>query len=406
MIPTKNSWLVFGLAAIAAGSTLACTPESASSTSTSDTSGSAGTSGGTGPSGGGGAGSSGSSGSAGTSGGTGSSGGGGSSTGADALPAGTFLYVRAETADHDHLIARDFATGAERVVTDLRGDGSEGWEIWGHTLSPDRTRIVVASLYGPTKEDNDTHLATRRLWSLATDGTDFRRLTPVFPNNGEGRTNFEISVDAPMFTADGTGILYDFGNWWYEGTSLQGGSFPWRVPAGGGLPDSFPTVTSCTVIEPSVNPATGEILLIHSVCVNSEDEGIFLYPSTGGTTPEKLVDYGYGAGQMRPSLTTASWVGDGSGFVFVATVDIPANDTTVETSALLAYDMATATISPLVLAEPNTYITSATIAPDATSLVYCLRHDDVTDLHAIDLTQAEPEDRPITTDGKSCYPAF
>ncbi|WP_437899001.1 hypothetical protein [Sorangium sp. So ce124] len=105
-------------------------------------------------------------------------------------------------------------------------------------------------------------------------------------------------------------------------------------------------------------------------------------------------------------LTTASWLGNGSGFVFVGTIDVPANDTTVATSALLVYDMATAMISPLVLAEPGTYIDSATIAPDATSLVYCLRHDDVTDLHAIDLTQAEPEDRPITTDGKSCYPAF
>ncbi|WP_437870241.1 hypothetical protein [Sorangium sp. So ce363] len=92
--------------------------------------------------------------------------------------------------------------------------------------------------------------------------------------------------------------------------------------------------------------------------------------------------------------------------VFVGTIDIPADDTTVATSALLVYDMATAMMSPLVLAEPGTYIDSVTIAPDATSLVYCLRHDDVTDLHAIDLTEAEPEDRPITTDGKRCSPAF
>src|SRR5688572_26064656 len=49
--------------------------------------------------------------------------------GSSALPEGTLLYLRADTADSDVLIARDLQEGTERVVTDLRGDGSDGWHI-------------------------------------------------------------------------------------------------------------------------------------------------------------------------------------------------------------------------------------------------------------------------------------
>ena len=46
----------------------------------------------------------------------------------------------------------------------------------------------ASGLYGPTAADNATNIATRRIWSLAADGTDFRRLTPVFENTGAGKT--------------------------------------------------------------------------------------------------------------------------------------------------------------------------------------------------------------------------
>jgi hypothetical protein len=325
---------------------------------------------------------------------------------ADALPAGTFLYVQSLTADHDQLIARSFETGEERVVTDLLGDGGDGWEIWGHTISPDRTRIVIASLYGPTKADNDTQLATRRLWSLASDGSDFQRLTPVFENTGSGMKGFNISVEDPMFTADGSGVLYDFGNWWYEGTSLEGGSLPWLTSANGGLPTLFPTLTSCTVVNPSVNPVTGEVLLLHSVCVNSADEGLFLYPREGGVEPTQLVARGFGAGAVDPSLETASWVGDGSGFVFVGAIDVMRGEVTESAVSLLAYDLTSGDIAALVIPEPDTYVRAATISADATSIVYCLDHGDGLDLHAIDLTQDPPVDAPITDDGISCSPRF
>src|SRR6185295_10736506 len=114
----------------------------------------------------------------------------------------------------DVLVAYDLRSGDERVVTDLTGDGSDGWEIWGASISPDRKRIAIASLYGPTKADTDTKLATRRIWTLATDGSDFERVTPVFENTGGGRRLFTIEVDRPAFTQDGSEIIYNFGNYW------------------------------------------------------------------------------------------------------------------------------------------------------------------------------------------------
>jgi hypothetical protein len=209
-----------------------------------------------------------------------------------------------------------------------------------------------------------------------------------------------------MFTADGTGVLYDFGNWSWEGTTLKGGSLPWLAPASVGVPTFFPTVSSCSVVHPSVSLATGDVLFVHGVCVSTDDEGLFLYPSAGGTSPKKLVASAFGAGQVQPSLETASWVADGSGFVFVGTIDVVRNGTTERASSLLFYDMATATVSSLVIPESNTRVEAATISPDATAIVHCLSHDAARDLHAIDVAQTPPEDKPITTDGKSCYPAF
>lgn len=325
---------------------------------------------------------------------------------AEPLPATTFLYVYSETADSDVLMAWDYSTGEQRVVTDLRGDGSEGWEIWGHTISPDRRRIALASLYDPTQADIDTQLATRRIHTIAPDGSDFQRLTPVFENTGAGRKNFSISVEDPAFTADGSSVIYDFGNWWYEGTTLEGGSLPWSVATSGALPELFPTVTSCTVVSPSVNPATGDVLFVHSVCVSSADEGIFLYPREGSTEPTKLVARSYGAGGVDPTLEKASWLADGSGFLFVGVIEVMRGNEVDTASSLLSFDMTSGEVSVLVIPEPDTDIRNAAVAPDGAGIVYCLAHDDVLDLHAIDLTVDPPEDAAITNDGKSCQPGF
>ena len=324
----------------------------------------------------------------------------------DALPTTTFLYVQSVTPDSDRLISLDYLTGDTRVITDLKGDDSDGWEIWGHAISPDRTRIVTASLYGPTKADNATGLATRRIWTMATDGSDMQRLTPVFDNDGAGRKNYSISVQGPVFTNDGQGIIYEFGNWWYEGTSLEGGSFPWFVSTDGTLPEPFPTILSCTVVDPSVNPVTGEVLLVHSVCVNSADEGIFLYPSTGGTKPIQLVARGYGAGAVDPALQKASWLADGSGFIFVGNIDVQRGADTDVTASILLFDMETGQASVLFSPDADTDVRSAAIAPNADGIVYCLAHDNVLDLHAIDLTVDPPEDSVVTDDGISCSPGF
>ncbi len=322
------------------------------------------------------------------------------------LPANALMYVYSDTADSDWLVVRDLQSGEERLITDLRADGSEGWEIWGHSLSPDRRRIVIASLFDPSQADVDTGLATRRIWTLAVDGSDFQRLTPVFENTGEHLKNFQISVDDPVFSADGRDIIYDFGNWWYEGTTLEGGSLPWSVAARGGVPMPFETTAGCSIIHPSVNPATGEVLFVHSVCVRSDDEGLFLYPPRGGTEPIKLVDKGFGPGAVDPSLEKASWLADGSGFTFIGNIEVTRGESTEIATSLLAFDMTTQEIRVLVIPDAETSVRNAAVAPDGSVIVYCLAHDGGHDLHAIDLTLDEPEDVPITDDGKSCSPGF
>ena len=332
--------------------------------------------------------------------------GGASTTPAGALSTTTFLYVHSVTPDSDELVALDYATGDQWVVTDQKSDGSDGWDIWGHAISPDRTRIAIASLYGPTKADNATGLATRRIWTLATDGSDFQRITPVFDNDAGGRKNYNIDVQGPVFSLDGQSIIYDFGNWWYEGTTLQGGSLPWIVSAAGdALPDLFPTNVGCSVIEPSVNPATGDVLFVHSVCTSSANEGLFLYPKDGGE-PVKLLQAGYGAGNVDPALEKASWLADGSGFVYVGSIEVTRGDVTSTANALLLFNMETGESSVLVVPDANTNVRNAAIAPNGDGIVYCLAHDDVHDLHAIDLTVDPAEDSAITDDGISCSPVF
>lgn len=336
--------------------------------------------------------------------------GGGAGTG-PVLPDGTLLYLHTERSGndiHDSILARDLASNSERVVTDLTGDGSTGWEVWGFALSPDRRRIAISSLYGPTKEDNATGLATRAIWTLATDGTDFRRLTPTFPNDAAGRQSFTHDVSNPEWTADGSHVLFDFGTYWYQGGTLRGGSFPWSISAAGGdAPSSVLTPTDCgQVIYPSRNPVTGDILFLDEICIpgQGEGDGLYLYPADGSKTPKKIIASAHVDGNVDVFLAKPAWFPDGSGFLFIGGV--------TETDwrpSLLAYDMTNDKISLLATAPEETGIDSVALSPDATKVVYCLRQNNgafVANLHLIDLTSSSLTDTAITTDGKSCSPSF
>jgi hypothetical protein len=335
-----------------------------------------------------------------------SSGGGADGGAAGALPLSTFLYVSKVDATHDILMAVDATTGEARTVTDLRGDGSDGWQIEGYALSPDRTRIVMASLYGPTKEDNDTKLATSRIWTLASDGSDFRRLTPVFENTSGGRSGFAIEIRDPMFSKDGSDVFFNYGEYWYESTTLKGASGIWHVGTGGGaLPELFKAPSPCSLLDPSVDPKTGKITITHSVCIPGQGvDGIYLYAADGSGEPELLFG---DQGTTSVVLETPRWVADGSGFVFIATTEVPVNDTTRNVRGLYVFDMSTRKASAIVQPEDqDAQVIDATIAPDASAIVYCLQQGDATDLHAIDLSVDPPTDTAITNDGKSCHPVW
>lgn len=345
--------------------------------------------------------------SGGPSGSSGSSGGSSSTAagGGPELAPGTLLYVRGDTRDSDVLVARDLDTGDEHVVTDLTGDGSSGWNISGYALSPDRRRIAIASLYGPTKEDNATGLATRAIWTFASDGTDFRRLTKTFPNTSGGRQKFQIDVTDPAWTADGSNVVFDYGEYWWEGTTFRGGSFPKVVSAaGGGEASSVPTPTDCAVIHPARNPATGDMLFIHSVCIpGSGTDGFYLYPEEGSTSPQQLLTSSHASGGVDVYLATPSWIADGSGFLFVGSTEA-----TGWSPAVHLYDMAKGTASTLVAPPDGSTVDGVAISADGSRIVYALRDNQsgTEDLHLIDVSAAEPTDVAITSDGKSRAPSF
>lgn len=336
-----------------------------------------------------------------TGGGSGASGGGSGATGGaapgSALPTSAFLYVSSKAKGQDVLMAYDTKSKKTAVVTDLTGDGSSGWPIDGVALSPDRTRVAVATLYRPTKADNDTGIATNRIWTFALDGSAEKRLTPVFPNTGAGKSNFTIDVRAPVFSRDGAQVLFDYGEYWYEGTTLKGATSPFWVSAQGSVPVELPVAKSCLqVTNPAIVPTTGEIVAIHSICLDNASAGIWLYPAAGGDSPKQLVS----ASVTSPYLGTPSIIFDGSGFLFIGT---PAGGN----NTLYLYDFASATITPIIAPKaPNTGVSWATVNPDATAVVYVLRQDTSYDLHLIDLTVKPATDTALTTDGISKSPVW
>lgn len=324
------------------------------------------------------------------------------------MPATTFLFVQKDGYDHDTLLAYDRASGQVATVTDFKGDGSNGWSLGnGYAISPDRTRIVVASLYGATKADVDTKLAAKRIWTLAVDGSDFVRLTPVWENKAAGRTNWQIEVSDPVFSKDGATVFFDYGEYWYEGTTLQGAAGIWSVgAAGGALPDLFQAPSPCSLVSPSIDPSTGKVAVLHSVCVpgQGQQDGIYLYDEGGGGTPELLFASSNEADLM---LEQPRWAADGSGFVFIALARVPDGNSTRQVRSLFIFDMKTRKATPIVVPEgPDARVIDATVAPDVSAIVYCLEEGDARNLHLIDLSGDQATDTAITNDGKSCHPVW
>jgi hypothetical protein len=311
------------------------------------------------------------------------------------------------TPDHDVLMAFDGATGQARVVTDLHGDGSQGWPIAGYALSADRTRIALSSLYGATQADVDTKLPYQHVFTLAPDGSDFKRLTPVFPNTGAGRSQFQIEVRYPSFSRTGAEVVYGYGEYWYEGTTLKGGSGIWSVgTAGGQVPALFAAPNPCSLVDPSVDPKTGKVAIIHSVCIPGagERDGIYLHAEDGAGVPELLVG---GAGAPDVVLEPVRWAADGSGFLFVGSSAATIGGSNVNVRGLYIFDLGTRKVTPVVVPQvANTSVVDGAAAPDLSAIVYCLREGDAQNLHLIDLSKTPATDAPITNDGKSCHPVW
>ncbi len=309
------------------------------------------------------------------------------------MPPTTFVFERRIAGGHDHLVAMDFVSGEQRVITTLAEGSVGGWNIDGATVSPDRTRIVIASLYGPTAADNATGLATNRLWSLDTEGGDFRRLTPVFPNTHAGQTGWRIDVRDPAYSPNGQFIAFDYG----EG-DLQGGYVaPWVTAAdGSSLPSLINTNLDCSVNNNAAfNPVTGDLLLEHVVCIGGAKGGFYLYPSGGGAPDYLVNEEGLSLSSEPPAFSA-----DGSVFVYAG------RTYSDNIQSLYAYIMGERRVVLLVPGSVGKDIVSASFAPDNQHMVYCVKEGDAYNLRLLDFSVDPSTDSALTDDGVSCDAVF
>jgi Tol biopolymer transport system component len=302
------------------------------------------------------------------------------------LPPSTFIFQRKVAADQDHIVAMDYVTGQQRVISTLAEPDAAGWAVDGMAVSPDRSRIVFASLYGPTQQDSLTGKATNRLWSMNTDGGDMLRLTPVFTG---GPDTTKIDVRNPSFSPDGQNVYYEYGEYtgsWYVA--------PWWVAAdGSAVPSLLQTEPNCTInSNPTFNPVTGDLLLQHTVCLGGVHGGFFLY-AKGGGEPVHLVD------DQGLDLDFPVFTADGSGLLFVAR-------TSDQIQSLYMYVFDTQQIVTVVAGTADVGVVNAALSSDLQHLVYCLKQGDSTDLWMLDGTVDPPSTVRLTDDGASCDPVF
>lgn len=312
---------------------------------------------------------------------------------AAALGASTFVFERKVADGNDHIVAMDYLTGDQRTITTLAEGTVAGWPIDGIGVSADRTRLVIATLYGATQEDIDTGLATNILWTLDVEGGDFRRLTPPFENSRPDVSNWRIDVRDPAFSPDGQLVIFDYG----EGDFQEGYVAPWVVSTtGDSLPSLLETEFDCSVNGNSrFNPATGDLLLAHVVCLPEVDSGYYLYPSNGGA-PDYIINEEGGDLSTEPPAFSH----DGSVLAYTARTFADG------VQSLYAYILGERTVVPLVLGAEGIDIVNASIAPDDLHLVYCVRQGDAYNLRLLDLTTEPATDVALTDDGMSCDPEF
>jgi hypothetical protein len=312
---------------------------------------------------------------------------------AKSLSPTVFVFERKVASDRDHLVAMDYMSGEQRVITTLAEGSVAGWSLNGVTVSPDRTRIVIASMYGATAADNATGLATNRLWNLDTEGKDFRRLTPVFPNTHPGQLGWHIDVRDPAYSPDGQFVVFDYG----EGDSAGGYVAPWVVAAdGNSLPSLFETNLDCSVNNNAAfNPVTGDLLLEHAVCIGAGKVGFYSYPSGGGAPDYLVNDQGMSLSSEPPAFSA-----DGSVFVYSGTTY---SDNIM---SLYAYIVSERRVVTLIPGGVGIDILNATFSPDNTHMVYCVKQGDAYDLRLVDFGVDPPTDSPLTNDGISCDAVF
>lgn len=306
----------------------------------------------------------------------------------DALGDSVFVFIHEDTNSTNTVVAYDVATDQSWVVTDLGGDT----EINGVAIHPDRTSLAVSAFYQLSDADE-----SEGIWRVPAGGGEPESIMPALPgDNGEFQ-----SVANLVYSYDGAHIYFD------HSTSYGGGALA-RVADSGGLPELFvDSVAGCAInVGASPSPDGSELAGIRSSCSDLANEGLVAYdaPPTGAGTvviPDgDTYDF---------SLVTPRWLSDGSGLLFVVDTTFDPdgdgiNDANGDTLLLVGFS--TGEIFTIVPPADHQRIGSFAVSPDEGRIVMCLTTAATSDLVLADLTGETTTYRSLSSDGKSCRPAW
>jgi hypothetical protein len=225
------------------------------------------------------------------------------------LPDTAFVFVKSVRSNADHLWAFDTASNRSWEISTLGDDGQNGIKLNGPiALSPDRSLVAFIAIFRVLPDDAYTNGDAQALWTVATDGASFNRVTPPLPKpsddgctiqNNDPRCPMGYTCDTainhcfpphyqvtrlyPEFSPDGSTLWFELETSWFDETGmLVAGGLPTSVPTSGGqqpMPfmDSLPGCLDGVGTQPSISPDGQKMILNIFGCRTPGSEGLYVY---------------------------------------------------------------------------------------------------------------------------------
>lgn len=252
---------------------------------------------------------------------------------------------------------------------------------------------------------------------MTADGKSFERQTAPFPDpdtqacaadaqcpGGEycnpakqkcSKRSFRTSLSDPEWAPDGKTLYFTHGQTWISGTTLAGGTGLASVPVGAGGA-GFKTYSlngACQTVGAPVAAASGASLAVNrNVCASPGVDGWFRYdlPAFTGNAPLVVAGGGLSVGTEKGAFLGTDQ------FLLLGTVG--------SSAAIVVSEPATGAWAEWATPEAGADYWGFSVSPDQKWVVACKAVSSATDLWLLPTGGGSPQ--RITTDGRSCHPAW